>query len=152
LAIQQALDPVGNPANQTLVQLAIQEIKAWPNWQSSNIIAWPSWQSNKIQAWICWIANWTRPWLAGLPTWHRFCWIGNGQAWVLLDCQLDQAIILLDCQLRQTWMCWIVNWTKPWFAGEPAGPRLCWIANFLLDTPGHAWGRLEAPSWQFSKT
>jgi hypothetical protein len=50
LAIQQNLGPVGNPANQGLVQLAIQQIEAWPNQQSSKIIACPNWQCSKIQA------------------------------------------------------------------------------------------------------
>jgi hypothetical protein len=50
LAIQQNLGPVGNPTNQGLVQLAIQQIEAWPNQQSSKIIACPNWQSSKTQA------------------------------------------------------------------------------------------------------
>jgi len=175
LAIQQALDPVGNPANQTLVQLAIQEIHASPNWQSSNIIAWPSWQPNKTQAWICWIANWTRPWFAGLPTWHRFCWIGNW-AQMLLDCEtwpglgsaglssrpgyyfaglpIAPDLDVLDCQLNQTLVCWRANWAQALLDCQ-LGSIFCWAR---LGTPGDAWRRpvgnsaKPRPSWQSSKS
>ena len=68
---------------------------------------------------------------AGLSTGLPFYWIAKlGQPWVLLDCQLGQTMLLLAFQLDQAWICWIANWTRPWFAELPTGPVLCRVANW----------------------
>jgi hypothetical protein len=39
-------------------------------------------------------------------------------------------MLLLAFQLDQAWICWIANWTRPWFAELPTGPVLCRVANW----------------------